>query len=55
MVYANAGHLPALHLHAWTGEAAWLEPRGPVGLKCSCAHWPEGVHDLDAAEESMLS
>ena len=33
MVYANAGHLPALHLHAGTGEAAWLEPGGPaVGL-----------------------
>jgi len=33
MVYANAGHLPALHLRARTGEVAWLEPGGPaVGL-----------------------
>jgi cyclopropane-fatty-acyl-phospholipid synthase len=23
-------------------------------LKYSCGHWPAGVHDLDAAEESML-
>lgn len=33
MVFANAGHLPALHLRARTGEAAWLEAEGPaVGL-----------------------
>jgi serine phosphatase RsbU (regulator of sigma subunit) len=33
MVYANAGHLPALHLRTRTGEVAWLEPGGPaVGL-----------------------
>jgi serine phosphatase RsbU (regulator of sigma subunit) len=33
LVYANAGHLPALHLKAGGGEAAWLMPEGPaVGL-----------------------
>ena len=33
LVYANAGHLPALHLKARGGEEAWLTSEGPaVGL-----------------------
>ncbi len=33
VVYANAGHLPALHLEAGRGEVRWLMPGGPaVGL-----------------------
>jgi serine phosphatase RsbU (regulator of sigma subunit) len=33
LVYANAGHLPALHLKARAGEEAWLTSEGPaVGL-----------------------
>jgi len=33
LVYANAGHLPALHLKAALGEAEWLTSEGPpVGL-----------------------
>ena len=33
LVYANAGHLPALHLKARSGEEAWLTSEGPaVGL-----------------------
>jgi serine phosphatase RsbU (regulator of sigma subunit) len=33
LVYANAGHLPALHLKARRGEEAWLTSGGPaVGL-----------------------
>jgi serine phosphatase RsbU (regulator of sigma subunit) len=33
VVYANAGHLPALHLKGGRAEAAWLMPEGPaVGL-----------------------
>jgi len=33
LVYANAGHLPALHLKAGSGEEAWLTSEGPaVGL-----------------------
>jgi len=33
LVYANAGHPPALHLKARTGEEAWLRSEGPaVGL-----------------------
>jgi len=30
LVYSNAGHLPALHLRAATGEAAWLSTGGTV-------------------------
>jgi sigma-B regulation protein RsbU (phosphoserine phosphatase) len=33
VAYANAGHLPALHLEAGRAEARWLMPGGPaVGL-----------------------
>ena len=33
VVYANAGHLPALHLEGPRAEATWLMPEGPaVGL-----------------------
>jgi phosphoserine phosphatase RsbU/P len=33
LVYANAGHPPALHLRARSGEEAWLRTEGPaVGL-----------------------
>jgi sigma-B regulation protein RsbU (phosphoserine phosphatase) len=33
LVYANAGHLPPLHLKGRGGEEAWLMPEGPaVGL-----------------------
>ena len=33
LVYANAGHLPALHLEAGGGEPTWLKSGGPaVGL-----------------------
>ena len=34
--------------------AAFFERVLGTHLKYSCGHWPEGVEDLDAAEESML-
>jgi sigma-B regulation protein RsbU (phosphoserine phosphatase) len=51
MVYANAGHLPALHLRARTGEAAWLEPGGPaVGLLTHDLGFRTASAPLDAGD-----
>ncbi len=35
LVYANAGHPPALHLKAARGEEAWLRPRGRRSASCT--------------------
>jgi cyclopropane-fatty-acyl-phospholipid synthase len=51
-------NLPVLQVANWAAYplqlALVLPPVLGRRLKYSCAHWPEGVDGLDAAEESML-